>query len=316
MQRREFLSMAGLLGLTAGMQPMLAPFARLLDPQDAGAPGDADALDVVSDALVSARRQGKPVLVFVIPARVETQEERAEVWTRGRTLGAWLNHGAESQVVDLALCVVVCASMPELAAHVPGLSTAREPWMVLVETDGAEPGTRFIDGELPPLPESWGLGFGGKSFKEHEAEMVTAVKARTAALHALFRDGLYGNRSLEARARWAGTALTPEELERLGQERLDVRTLPLGLKERGAALLRLRGERGTPNDVDAVNEVLGLVAHARLREQAPAGSYWATSGGCGMHIENDPRESRGAFGCGMGRTPSISRRFLYLFTLQ
>jgi hypothetical protein len=57
------------------------------------------------------------------------------------------------------------------------------------------------------------------------------------------------------------------------------------------------------------------------------GSHWASSGGCGVDIEEDPpppdtscgpecarpRVVR-AVGCGMGHVPAIARRFLYLYT--
>ncbi len=41
------------------------------------------------------------------------------------------------------------------------------------------------------------------------------------------------------------------------------------------------------------------------------GSYWATQGGCGVHVEDVPQV--GGMRCGMGHTPERARRFLYFF---
>jgi hypothetical protein len=42
------------------------------------------------------------------------------------------------------------------------------------------------------------------------------------------------------------------------------------------------------------------------------GSYWASSGGCGVSIEDAP-QLEAMVACGMGHTPERARRFLYFF---
>lgn len=43
------------------------------------------------------------------------------------------------------------------------------------------------------------------------------------------------------------------------------------------------------------------------------GSYWASSGGCGVSIEDVPNDMAEMVACGMGHTPARATRFLYFF---
>jgi hypothetical protein len=94
---------------------------------------------------------------------------------------------------------------------------------------------------------------------------------------------------------------TWEEMERRENETSDRRIAAL------ANLLRTAlGVTSAEPGPDAA-----LVRHT-LKDQAPSGTHWAVSSGCGVHVEGVTNNV--AFGCGMGHVPAKSRRFLYFFS--
>src|SRR5262245_40418115 len=91
------------------------------------------AMGNVSEAYRRASSLGKPLLVFVIPAKEDQKYEQ------GTIFGALLNHGGAAAYLDLALCEIVCATVADAKLQLPDLKVEGEPLMLLVETDGAAP---------------------------------------------------------------------------------------------------------------------------------------------------------------------------------
>ena len=88
----------------------------------------------------------------------------------------------------------------------------------------------------------------------------------------------------------------PDEVDARDQERIG------GLQP---ALCQLTGDALAPALQGARGDT------ERLRE-APAGSAWATSDGCGSTVEGHPELSTSLLiACGMGSIPEVAREFLH-----
>ena len=298
--RRRFMTMAGLLGLSAGMPLALARFG---DPT-AGGPHPVDA------GLATARHQGKPLLALVIPT------DQHAMYARGTALGAWLNHGGKRTLADLSLCVVVCATLEELAARLPEIETEpdQEPCMVLIETSPQRASTTPIVIEFEKLDGHSDLGGDQATWEERKAADEAIIRKWIADLERGLRSTLELNLSAGQRANQALAELSQEGREALLGSAIDLDALPADLVDRGAAVLRWRGEGGRGLDPDQVQDLLAASAIDRLREKPPGGTHWASSSGCGLTIEGAQKQSMIA--CGMGHVPTLSRRFLYFFAVD
>lgn len=285
MDRRRFLFITG--------ASMTLPWSRLLRAAEDTPAATAS----VAHALERARSVGKPLLVLVIP-------EADEMWERQQVFGAWLNHGGDAALADLALCEVVCARLADLPTEVaPRPRSERSPLMLLVESEG-EPRTRVLDPALPPLPEEfWNGG--------EEA----AIEQRNRVIADLLHQALLGNDLRDRRAEQSRRALTETDQVALRDvaDLASLAALPVEQIDRGAAYLLALGQRAEPSEHDAVRAVLARAARVRLVEQPPAGAKWATSTGCGVDIEGESSSSGGT-PCGMGHVPRLSRRFLYFYS--
>jgi hypothetical protein len=179
MRRRGFLK--GALGIAAlAAAPMLIRRAfadgSCPTPNNSGK-GTADNLGALTDALKRAQRNGKHLLVFIIPA------EDGIKYDRGSAFGAWLNHGTPKQIAPLARCEVVCATMADVKRLVPSVQ-GKEPLMVAIWPSGDQMLPIVLDAELPLAPR--GKNFG--DWKEVEKRDNEMVEKRIAVLAGLIRN--------------------------------------------------------------------------------------------------------------------------------
>ncbi len=110
--------------------------ARWFEPQDPEAvkdpeqdPGQDPRSRQLRAALRTAQRQGKPVLLFVVP----DAQQGAQVWNRGKWFGAFLNHGGDLALLEVALCVPACATLAELREIAGAGPIAGDPAIVLLD---------------------------------------------------------------------------------------------------------------------------------------------------------------------------------------
>jgi hypothetical protein len=294
MDRRRFLGMAAGSVAGAGAIGWLAHyFSRPAPDTD---PGEAIAsMGDVSAVYRRAFALGKPLLVLVIPENDQGKRDR------GAVFGALLNHGGNNVYLDLSLCELVCASVVEIKRELPDLKVEGEPLMLLVETEGAKARATPIDPQIRyDIDNAW---------KEGAEKIDQLVRERLLTVAAALRAAVAPSReALLTRAALAESRLGPDETKALrAAAAADKPPEPI---ERGAAILRAVAEDpGAPKP--KVLEALADAAKGRFTGGPPAGAKWANSGGCGVNIEG---EEPVRVGCGMGRVPKLSERFLWFFT--
>ena len=131
MNRRRFLG-----ATTAGLG--LAAVPGWIQKAFAGEPSSKT---LVFDAYRRARRTGRSLLVFVIPAR------RDDRWVRGSALGAFITYATDAQLAMLAHCAVVCATVAHVHQLVPK-APAGEPLALLIDTSAVPARVHAITAEL------------------------------------------------------------------------------------------------------------------------------------------------------------------------
>ena len=269
-------------------------------------PPSEDALDglaVVSDGFRRAARAGKPLLVLIIP-----QDDSAK-WTRGRSFGAWLNHGTAEQLAPLALCEVACARMDDLRRLVPTVGLS-EPLMVLVETDVVPATVTRLDARLPEAAAGGASSL--EDWREQQQSEDRLIDRQIATLSRLSRQALVeGEATLSRRAAQTRGVLPDQVLAQLSG--LAGGGAPVDLIDSGAAIL-WSAPLPSVEARAACYKGLADAARARLSKQRVPGSHWATSHGCGTRVEGHPEQGLGIM-CGMGHVPAKSSRFLYFYTV-
>src|SRR5262249_21610831 len=124
---------------------VLNAFTRAQDPQPGGK--QPSRAEQVAAAVARSKAEGKPLLVFVVPARQEDHGPRE------LRLGAFLNQGGSNALLEVALCVPVCASVDALKAWLGG-EVAGEPLMLLVDlAAGRAPVVAAIDPKVEEPPQ-------------------------------------------------------------------------------------------------------------------------------------------------------------------
>ena len=117
MNRRHFLGATAVsFGLAATPPWIRQAFA-----------GEPSSKMLAFDAYRRARRAGRPLLVFVIPADPSAR------WLRGGALGAFITYATDAQLAPLGHCEVVCATAAHVHDFVPD-APAGEPLALLIET--------------------------------------------------------------------------------------------------------------------------------------------------------------------------------------
>jgi hypothetical protein len=293
---------------------VLRAFAEGQDPQpggqQAGGNKQPSRAEQVAAAVARSKAEGKPLLVFLVPAR---QPER---WERELRLGAFLNHGGSSALLEVALCVPVCAGVDDLKPHLGEKAIAGEPLMLLVDFAAGALPVVSIEPKIdaPPQWETSHLHY--DEFLAAEKKAIEAgIEATTAELHKALHAG---DDSLARLAQRVRDRLADQEQRKLDAwfARPDGGAVPADeMLVRAAAVVRVAA--GTQPDAQraATTAVLLAAIDRALIHKRIAGSRWATSGGCGERIEDpEPGEKVSIFRCGMGYVPELSHRFLDFLT--
>jgi hypothetical protein len=121
------------------------------------------------------------VLVVVIPA------DDGDKWTRGQTLGEWLNNATDAQLAPLAQVELVCATVADLARLIPG-QVDGEPWMVVV--DPATTQVAAVSVTLPPPPPPPGGGSAQDWYDKQDAWDLERVTGNVTAIDAALQPAL------------------------------------------------------------------------------------------------------------------------------
>jgi hypothetical protein len=294
---------------------VLRAFAEGQDPQpggqQAGGNKQPSRAEQVAAAVARSKAEGKPLLVFLVPAR---QPER---WERELRLGAFLNHGGSSALLEVALCVPVCAGVDDLKPHLGEKAIAGEPLMLLVDFAAGALPVVSIEPKIdaPPQWETSHLHY--DEFLAAEKKAIEAgIEATTAELHKALH---VGGDSLTRLAQRVRDRLADQE-----QRKLDAwfAASPAGgavpadeLLVRAAAVVRVAAGKQPDAQRAATTAVLLAAIDRALVHKRIAGSRWATSTGCGERIEDpEPGEPGLDVACGMGHVPELSRRFLDFLT--
>ena len=318
MNRRKFLSSlstgAALAVPAAAVTATWPHFLRsafadqpAVQPTAEHAEDEVDGLAVVSESFRRGQRAGKPLLVFIIP------QDNSAKWERGRSLGAWLNHGSAEQLWPLALAEVACATMGDLRRLVPTVGLG-EPLMVVVETDAVPANVTRLNAELDKPARRGPPPASVEDWRAQERQVDAQVDGQIATLSRLARKGLIeGEATLTRRAAQARGALSPELLAQLasGTPTPELLAQPAQV-DRVAAVWAAAVSAG-PAPTRRV-EALAEAVKGRLARQRVPGSHWATNQGCATSIEGHPDFGHG-IACGMGHVPAKSSRFLYFYTV-
>lgn len=306
MDRRGFLEKLGIGAAVAGASGWLSA----VHAGEAGGEGPSPRMLFfeVREAYERAQRAGRPFLVFVIPDR------DVDLWERGTVLGEYLNHGSDAQLAPLALCDVATARMEELRRIEPAVGRG-EPFMVLIETDGAGPKVRAARGRIPVLDavpeedddseeafERWS--------RATDAREEEAFQARVEFVASLVRElvvpdeAMIWRRVSVARAYDVAGSMEMDAALSSGE----VPSPELCVR---AGALALQAARWDPGREDALHATLRESAVGRFVRQPLAGSYWGQAHGCGESIEDVVGPDAFGMGvCGMGMVPEKSSRFV------
>jgi hypothetical protein len=309
LDRRSFLSAAV---AAAGLHAASNRWTDWLLPQD---PDGTAREQQLRQAVARAREQGKPLLVFVVPG--PSEQEQAQVYPRTRWLGAFLNHGGPTALLEVALCVPACATIAELrkvtgAGPIDGL-----PLLLVVDAgaEAAAPKVTRLDLDLgsPFLPGK-GRAFEPADVEQNRRHVEAGVTKLTTGLHeTLHRHGLsltvlaervtlrLGDDDSRALAAWL------ERGEKVGDE----------LLVRATAELRRRIV-DLPDDArtTAQQRLCDAIEHEVVAKRVPGGR-WHRDNGCGSDPEDmtpEERERGSMIACGMGMVPEHCERFLAFYT--
>jgi hypothetical protein len=281
-RRRDFLRAAAAAATTPAW--LARAFA------DDAAPGRAALL---KDAYARACAQGRPLLLFVVPADREQHGER------GGVLGEWLQHAAGEAQEGLAQCAIACASIDEARKALPKIALpAGEPLMVLLEAVPGQPAAQAIAPQLPAVE-----GDRSPSPKERRA-IDRAILARVACVSRAFLDKLEPDAGTRrARAERNAASMTEAERARMAEIRqgrgaLGGRTVENAEVLRGATLL-LHAAEENAFERARVRKLLRKAYLEAVRDADPTGASWA-DGTCP--------------GCGLAYVPELSRKFLRFYT--
>lgn len=299
MDRRRFLRSAG-LGIAATGFALSSSWPRFLtrafgDEGSGAEAGPRERTVELAEAVARARRDGKPVLVLVVPA------DENDRYARGRVLGELINHGGAGVLDDLLVCELACATLAEAQRLLP-MDVKGDPAMLLVDLDVE--GGEFLPATSIDLPV-------GPGWTRGEAEDEPTIRARiaagAAALHAAVAPS---PRTLGLRALRNRAALSAVERDFLRDGLAGLVSIGPELARRGAAVLVVDGADAAPEPRARARAALDEAAASAIVRARPAGAQWGRTAGCGVTIEGEPPAG---VRCGMGRVPALSQRFLHFY---
>lgn len=312
--RRAFLRSSATAAGTLGLPSLLAPFFAAQDPQPARTPPpEPPRIVTLRAAHERARRDGKPLLVFVVPGNVVMSR------VRGTQLGALLNHADGATLQELALCTLACASMRDVQQVLgkSAVTITNEPMMLLV--DAAEPkspdavSVQRLECQLPRFAI---LSADADPAAEKAAlrdAQRTVTETLTRSLHP-DTDGLV---ALAARVR---AALTKEQAAAIDGWLSGGEVPPDDLLVRAAAIVRAAAQNQAEDARSATLARLEAAVRKVVVGHRIAGSHWASSNGCSERIE-DPlpglsgvEHAWSGAACGIGHVPELATRYLTFLT--
>jgi len=305
----------------AGFATTMTWTTRWFQPQDPEAKAREQQL---REAAAKAKRQGKPLLVFVVPGAGERAQ--AEIYARSHWLGAFLTHGGPTALLEVALCVPACATIDEMRAVTGAAPIEGTPLMLLVDTHDLDAAGRQAADAPPPKVTRLDLDLGspvlagkGRSYEpediaENKRHIEAGLERLTTELHkTVHQHGL----SLAALAAAATGSLGDGEDEALTAWLATGKGATDELLVRAAAVVRhriaaLQGAARTEAQQRLVEAIEREVVHRPV-----AGARWYTAGGCGSRPEQPtPQEQKDGpmIACGMGVVPAYCERFLWFYT--
>jgi hypothetical protein len=254
-----------------------------------------------AEALALAKRNGRPLLVFVVP------EDARRRSNRGGVLGVYLNRASVEEMADLAMCGVWCATPTEIRSelarnvHVDDATIA-----VLIESDDGK--STIIAGD--PILEDSIYGHAGKT-----ADVVEQSELRTEMLGRRLHAAIAPDKdTLHRRANRARTTLLPRA-DRFGLGAMgdgdEPRTSHL---KRVPAWVRWRAENADEKRRTRWIVMLSDEAERRWRSSPLPRARWAKATGCGLEYEDKFNLFREQMQCGMAFIPEYSSRFLTFFS--
>lgn len=227
---------------------------------------------------------------------LHVEQDDRQAYDLGMLVGTFLMHAPDDEIAPLATVDLACATTSEIKKLAPQLEGLPRTLAAIVTPSGTFEGV--VSGDPPP--------------NRSNGYDVDVATASVRAQHTWFAQQL---------ARGLGT--DAETLKRrAAAERAVIGSSP------EAEMSKLEYARRWPNHARWIAEcepeqraewiaALAAVARERWKMDAPTGSTWAKSTGCGIECEKPAkgRENLGVL-CGMGFTPPISQRFLHFYTAE
>ncbi|HZS38272.1 MAG TPA: twin-arginine translocation signal domain-containing protein [Polyangia bacterium] len=177
MNRRGFLKASAAAALAIASAP---GFIRRAFADESCAPKSTAGLAALAGAYRRAQRDGRPLLVLVIP------EDREAQWDRGAAWGELLNYGSDEQLAPLSLVEIACARMSELEKLAPQ-ARGGEPMAIVLETARVPAQVSRIDAALPQYD---GDRFSRRDWDEMERLEARISSARIEVLARALRERL------------------------------------------------------------------------------------------------------------------------------
>lgn len=314
--RREFLFSALFAGGAVALPEWLSRWFGQDPANTQGTQAAEQRERVLRAAVQKAKDHGKPLLVFVLPAESATGER----WHRSQWFGAFLNHGGSLALLEVALCVPVCATLADVRT-VTGAASIEGDQLLLV-VDVAEVGVPDapaakvtplvldlgdpcrLPGD-PPYSETW--------LADVEARITAGLEKLTAELHRTIH--LHGD-SMAKLVEAARAHMNDEQRAAVAAFVAGGKAPDDDLLVRAAA--EIRGSTAGLTDAARkrlLDTLCKAVERTLVLRRVPGG-LWRRSKGCGSATEDENGKAVEVAGvaCGMGNVPRMCERFLDLYS--
>jgi hypothetical protein len=254
-----------------------------------------------AEALALAKRNGRPLLVFVVP------ENTMQRWVRGRVLGVYINRANADGMSDLVMCGVWCATPTEIRSGLAREVDVDDATLaVLIETDD---GTSTRVAGDPILEEP----INGHASRPEEA--IEQSESRTELVSKRLHDAIAPDEAtVHRRAHLARTTFLPRA-NRFGLGPMREGDEPNQSQvERVPAWVRWRAEESDEAERAKWIAMLSDEAVRKWRTGRIPRAHWASSIGCGTEFEDKSNLWGSQVQCGMAFIPEYSSRFLSFYS--